>query len=120
MKAIFDTNILIDYLQGRAEAARELERYEGKLISTVTCIEVLVGARGDKEGSLLRSFLAGFTICELSQSVAEMAIRLRREHRLKVPDAIIYATAREQGCLLVTRNNRDFSAEWPDVRVPYE
>jgi hypothetical protein len=32
---------------------------------------------------------------------------------------MIYATARDRGCMLVTRNTKDFDADWPDVRVPY-
>ena len=38
---------------------------------------------------------------------------------LKLPDAIIFATADVEGRLLVTRNTRDFSPDDPGVRVPY-
>ena len=43
MKALFDTNILIDYLNGRDEAQRELAAYRQRLISIVTWMEVLAG-----------------------------------------------------------------------------
>ena len=61
---------------------------------------------------------AGFTVSgwnrsPLTPEVAEEAVRLRKEHHLKLPDAIIYATARAHGCLLVTRNTKDFSAREP-------
>ena len=48
------------------------------------------------------------------------AVELRRERRLRLPDAIIWATARCAGCLLVTRNTGDFPEDEPDVRVPYQ
>ncbi len=37
----------------------------------------------------------------------------------RLPDAIIWATAREASALLVTRNTKDFPADVPGVRVPY-
>ncbi len=51
--------------------------------------------------------------------VAREAVALRKASRLKLPDALILATARVHGLLLVTRNHRDFSPSEPDVRVPY-
>jgi len=58
-------------------------------------------------------------VMDLDTSVAEQAVALRRQHGLKVPDAIVYASAREQGCMLVSRNTKDFKTEWPDIRAPY-
>ena len=119
MKAVFDTNILIDYLNGVGAAAVELELYSDRLISVITQIEVLVGANGLDEERLIRRFLTGFKVLELGSSIADQAVSLRRQHGLKVPDAIVYASAREQGCILVSRNTKDFKTEWPDVRAPY-
>jgi predicted nucleic acid-binding protein len=39
--------------------------------------------------------------------------------KIRVPDAIILATARVESLLLVTRNTRDFPADLPGIRVPY-
>lgn len=47
MKAVFDTNILIDYLHGVTPARTEFERYEQVFISTVTWMEVVIGAPDD-------------------------------------------------------------------------
>ena len=44
---------------------------------------------------------------------------IRKKTRLKLPDAIILATARVHGLLLVTRNHRDFPKREPDIRIPY-
>jgi len=120
MKAVFDTNILIDYLNGRDEALKEFELYEDKIISVITFIEVLVGASSREEEAHIRDLLAMFVVHELSPAIAEKAIVLRKTMGFKIPDAIIYATARLEGCILVSRNTKDFKAEWPDVHVPYE
>ena len=120
MKAVFDTCILIDYLRGIQAARRELGLYEEKIVSTITFIETLVGAITKEEDDVIRGFLSAFRVANLETSIAERSIKIRKTHHLKVPDAIVYATAKENGCLLVTRNTKDLKTEWPDIRVPYQ
>jgi len=120
MKAVFDTNILIDYLNGIEAAKEELERFSKPAISLITWMEVLIGAKTREEEQTLRHFLERFETVELSDLVAEEAVRIRREHRLKLPDAIVWATATAQDALLVTRNTKDFPNSEPSVRVPYQ
>jgi predicted nucleic acid-binding protein len=73
MKALFDSDVLIDHLVGEAKADTELRR----------------------------------------------AVRIRRGARIKLPDAIIWASARTNGALLMTRNTKDYPKDDPFVRVPY-
>jgi hypothetical protein len=44
---------------------------------------------------------------------------VRKQRKLKLPDAIILATAQTADRLLITRNTRDFPADDPSVRIPY-
>jgi predicted nucleic acid-binding protein len=119
MNAVFDTNILIDYLKGIDAARDEMDRFDHPAISIITQIEVMVGVRNAEEEALVQAFLNRFRILDLSKEIGHETIQLRRKFRLKIPDAIVYATARTQGGLLVTRNTRDFSPDWVDVRMPY-
>lgn len=119
MRAVFDTNILIDFLNGHIPASQELSMYGEPIISIITYIEVLVGSKSEDETRMLKAFLKNFTIRELSNDIANISIQLRQDFRIKVPDAIVYATARNEGCILVSRNTKDFSKDNPDVRVPY-
>jgi predicted nucleic acid-binding protein len=119
MKAVFDTNILVDYLNGITAASRELEHYEEIAISIVTWMEVLAGADDAEEEAITREFLSRFKVQPLEKAVAERAIKIRRQHKLKLPDAIIWATAKELGRILVTRNTKDFSEKDAGIRVPY-
>ena len=48
----------------------------------------------------------------------ERTILVRRQMRLKLPDAIIYASALVTGRTLVTYNTRDFALGTPSVRNP--
>ncbi|MGD0941435.1 MAG: type II toxin-antitoxin system VapC family toxin [Terracidiphilus sp.] len=115
---LFDTNILIDYLSGISQARLELERYSNRAISVITWMEVMAGTTSVDEKQV-RTFLLTFTLLPLTSEVAEQAVSLRRERKIKLPDAIIQATAQVEDRLLITRNTRDFPSRDPDVRVPY-
>ena len=115
----FDTNILIDALHGHQPAFDEMDVSDLRWISRVSWIEVMVhGDNVTRAG--LESFLSDFAVDELDERTSRRAAELRRDKpRLKLPDAIILASAQVNGRTLVTRNTRDFPAEQPGVRVPY-
>lgn len=119
VKALFDTNILIDYLNAVPEARDELLRYDQRAISIITWMEVLIGAPPE-HAAATRGFLNGFDVIALDGSIAESAVALRQQHRIKLPDAIIWASAEVNAMLLVTRNTMDFPADDPGIRVPYK
>ncbi|HWF75885.1 MAG TPA: type II toxin-antitoxin system VapC family toxin [Caulobacteraceae bacterium] len=118
VKALFDSNILIDQLLGIAEARREIALYDDRAISIVTWIELLVGATPANLTGV-RAFLESFQTVELDRAVAEETAALRSAHRIKLPDAVVWASARIDGRLLVTRNTKDFPAGDPGIRHPY-
>lgn len=118
MKALLDTNILVDYLNGIVPAKKEIRLYEQALISMVTWMEVMVGA-GREDEATVRAFLDEFHRVSIDELVAEKAVALRRTRRLRLPDAIIRASALRENALLVTRNTKDFSPDEPGIRVPY-
>jgi predicted nucleic acid-binding protein len=118
VRALFDTNILIDYLRGVPAAATELARYDERSISAITWMEVLVGAPPGSERET-RAFLDGFRLIAIDGAVAEGAVALRRTRRLRLPDAIIWASAQAHGMLLVTRDTKGFPSDDPGVRMPY-
>lgn len=118
MKALLDTNILIDYLNGIDAAREEIRRYEAPLISTITWMEVIVGVSND-ERQAVRSFLSRFIQVNIDAEVAEIAVSIRRKFKMRLPDAIIWASARRENALLISRNTKDFPADSPGVRAPY-
>ena len=116
--ALFDTNIPIDHLRGIPAAATELARYDERSISAITWMEVPVGAPLGSERET-RAFLDGFRLIEIDRDVAQGAVALRRAHRLRLPDAIVWASARAHAMLLVTRDIKGFPSDDPGVRMPY-
>lgn len=119
LNALIDSDVLLDFLDGYAPAAREIGRYRDCCISIISWMEVLTGARTGADEDIRRGFLAHFRVVPLTPRVAEEAVALRRKHKLKLPDAIIWASAVVENCLLVSRNTKDFPAEQPGVRFPY-
>jgi hypothetical protein len=117
MIAVFDTNIVVDALNGVAAADAEYQRYERVLISRITWMEVLVGETGDD--TYIRNFFESrFEIVPIDDEIAEAAIKLRRSHKVKLPDAIVWATAQVRSIELVTRDT-DFKSNWVGIRHPY-
>ena len=121
MRAIFDTNILIDHLNAIAAASKEIALYQSPMISQITWMEVMAGADSEVERKILRPFLASFEIVQLTIGVMEKAALLKAESKLKLPDAIILASALVNNLILVTRDTKAFKqSQWPNIRVPYE
>lgn len=116
---LFDTVILIDALRDVAPARVELLRHKRNWISRISWIEVMAGARPE-ESEIVEDFLRHFSVVEISEDVGRRAAAIRSQRRsLKLPDAIIWASAQTSGKIIVTRNTRDFPAQMPGIRVPY-
>jgi predicted nucleic acid-binding protein len=78
-----------------------------------------LAATGEVE-SATHEFLSAFNVIALDGAIAERAVTIRRDHHVKLPDAIIRATAQAHAMLLVTRNTKDFKTGDPGVRMPYK
>lgn len=119
VEAVFDTNILIDYLVGREDARQELDRYARRAISIITWMELQIGSRNEGEADVIDLFLREFRVMDITRQVARRAIEIRRSARVRLPDALIWATAQLESAILVTRNTKDFPKDDPGIRIPY-
>ena len=72
-------------------------------------MEVLVGATSGTEHGTRA----------IDDAIAERAAALRRTHRLKLPDAVVWASAQVHSMLLVTRDAKAFPVGDPGIRMPY-
>ncbi len=116
--AVFDSNILIDLVRGFEPAADEIDRYDTREISVITWMEVLAGVDPQQQASI-RDLLSRFHKLPITDEIAEQAVIERRNRRIKLPDAILIATAIVRGGRLVTRNTKDFPRNEKHVRIPY-
>ena len=113
MRALLDTNVIIDAVGGRDPAVRALEqavRSEWVGYSAITRLEVLCypNLTSDEERAL-RTVLGELVEVPVVAVIIDRAIRIRRACRIRTPDAIIAATALESNATLITRNTKDFS-----------
>lgn len=119
MSVLLDSCILIDLLRGVAAATEFLEGVGPAAVSEITWMEALTGAPDAESEGPIRHLLATFDRLPIDDEVSEETLRVRRERRIKLPVAIILATARVHRIVLATRNTKDFDRQDPAVRVPY-
>lgn len=78
-------------------------------ISVITRAEVLAWPSHTAQSIELASAgMLGFEQIDVDPAIADEAARIRRECNLKLPDALIAATAKLRGLAVVTANMRDF------------
>jgi predicted nucleic acid-binding protein len=119
MKALFDTNIIIDALNGHAAARQEIKANRDAAISVVSYVEVMAGTFPQNHDAA-RAMLLGFKVVDVDVDIADYAIILRQERGLSLTDALIVATAQATGRTLVTRDKKLVNEfDDPLVRVPY-
>jgi len=99
---LLDTNAVIYLVNGRLAHPLRDGNYG---ISIITEIELLsFPGLSDEEERKIRELLSALECVHLTDKVRDHAIKLRRDHRLKIPDAIIAASALELGATLLTND----------------
>jgi predicted nucleic acid-binding protein len=115
---IIDTNIAISSLANTLPPGGVLfVNTLDPVISVITKIELLGWYNVAPSDLLtLQNFTAKATVLSLQPDIVTQTIRLRQQHRMKTPDAIIAATAMIHSLILVTRNVSDFR-QIPGIRL---
>jgi predicted nucleic acid-binding protein len=104
MTGLLDTNVALYLLGGCLAEPLPVGEYG---VSVITEMELLAWpSLNAAEEEKVRAFLTTLTICELTASIRARAVALRRAERLKLPDAIIVATAQEFGVELWSNDDR--------------
>ena len=109
---MIDSNIVIDYLMGKLPQ-------DGKnfmdgvindvpLVSIITKIEVLGFNSPIPVFQMLSEFFDDSIVLGLTDEIADQAIELRKNSKIKLPDAIIAASAIANNFDLLSRNVDDF------------
>lgn len=119
-RALLDSNIII-CLSKREVPLSFLDQFDEHYISVITYMEVLgYQFRNPKEEEFIREMIEVFRILFIDQRIADMAIQIRKKRRIKLPDAIIAATAKALNLCLVTRNIDDFKKVEIQIANPFD
>ena len=115
---LLDSNVIIGYLAGKIpssgmEVVSEIVAKRPN-ISVISQIEVLRFNDTSENEAILEEFINMSKIYPLSNNIVERTIKLCKQINLKLPDAIIAATAIIENYTLVTRNIDDFKKA-PDL-----
>ena len=127
VKYLWDTNTAIYYLQQQFSTSAEkfiddLLIDSQPAISAITEIELLCCKHStEKDEEMLHYFIKDCWIIELEQEIKHKTAAIRRKHRIKLPDAIIAASALVYDLILISRNIPDFSSiEGLEVVNPWD
>ncbi|MCP4695276.1 MAG: type II toxin-antitoxin system VapC family toxin [Gammaproteobacteria bacterium] len=118
---LLDSNMIIYHLQGALEEKEEAFLIEALTadahISVISRIEVL-GWRGHTDESLEKAqqFLNGLYEIPLTEEIVATCISMKQNLSIKLPDAVIAATALQLSMPLMTRNTADFE-HVPDLQL---
>ena len=107
---LIDSNVIIDFCNGKLSINGRtfLENIEPE-ISIITNIELFATKNiSEQEYALLNKFVAITTIHPVNADLVKTIIDIRQFYKLKLPDAIIAATALVFNLDLVSRNLSDF------------
>ena len=110
-ECLIDTNVLIDAQMGRL-TGRGLDYLANVInrnftISFITLIEYL-GYKEITKSS--EEFISFAKVIEIDKLIIQKCIDLRKNYKIKIPDAIIAATALSCNLTLITNNEKDFVA----------
>jgi predicted nucleic acid-binding protein len=111
---LFDAELLIWIQRGNHRAAALVERDEERFISVLTYMELLQGAKEKRQHEYILDFLHEFSfrILPLSENIGHRAAIYIEEyslsHGLRTGDAIVAATATENGLTLCSSNVKHY------------
>ena len=109
-----DTCILIEYFKENPDVTKLIDEtgIENIVLNSIIVMELISGARNKSELNSLKKRLNSFYVLEINQSVMDKANSLLEDyhlsHSLKIPDAVIAATASFHDVPLFTLNKKDF------------
>lgn len=116
---LIDTNIAIYLLGGDQKVAEILDQSQ-VFVSFISELELLSFEQEDNsDTAILREFLNDVMIIDINKKIKDYTIEIRKERKLKLPDAIIAGTAKFLNIPLMTADDQFRNVEDPPI-IYYE
>ncbi|MBS1640601.1 MAG: type II toxin-antitoxin system VapC family toxin [Bacteroidetes bacterium] len=112
IKYLLDTNAIISLLSGNNHLNKKLNESDWVGVSIISQLEFLSYTKlSEKDKQLFYTFIERVEVVNLNNNdvlLTEHIISIRKNNKLKIPDAIIAASAITYNCLLIT-NDKAYS-----------
>ncbi|MEZ4942742.1 MAG: type II toxin-antitoxin system VapC family toxin [Saprospiraceae bacterium] len=106
---LLDTNILIYRSKGLLDFRALSSRYDNLYVSAITWMEALgFNFSNPQEQAGIEAILNAIQVVHTDMDIVKQVISYRQTRKIKIPDAIILATAKKLDAELVTTNDADF------------
>lgn len=115
---LLDSNILIYLSKKKLEFEKVASPDDEMFISVITYMEVMgYQFSNNNEEKFIDKLCSNLPVIDLDANIVEKVIQIRRKNKIKLPDAIILATAIDNNLQLITANIDDFSNIEPDLVI---
>ncbi|HPZ07037.1 MAG TPA: type II toxin-antitoxin system VapC family toxin [Candidatus Eremiobacteraeota bacterium] len=112
-KYLLDTNVIINLLKIEKAKRKFIDKNPLFFLSIITEIELLsYHYLSYEDEQKIKKLLKKTQIINIDTLIKEETIRIRKQHNLKLPDAIICATAFTQSLCLVTDDKDLLKFSW--------
>lgn len=117
---LIDSNAAIDFLSGKYELPGQsfmnMVVNDIPVLSIISKIEILGFTCPEDVYIILKSFISESLVIPLTETIVDKTIEIRKETKVKLPDAIIAATCLVSDLILITHNVNDFK-NIPDLII---
>ncbi len=116
--ALLDSNVFIYISQRQLDFEKLLEHYDNFYVSVISKMEVF-GYNFDnkEEKEIVENLFMEIELLNLNEDIVNKVIETRKKKKIKLPDAIVYATASTNDIDLITRNVGDFQNIDKNIKV---
>lgn len=121
--ALFDTDVMVDFLRGHPKAVALLKSHASAVsLSSIVVAELYAGVKGDRELSILDDLIAICRVVPVTPEIARAGGIHKRDfaksHGVGLADAIIAATVEAEHTKLMTLNVKHYPM-LDDLEPPY-
>jgi predicted nucleic acid-binding protein len=108
-KGLLDSNVIIDAAKGLVSTQEIVNNYDYLYASIISYVETLgYNFSDNSEKEMISQLLGAIEIVDLNKDIANIAIEYRRRKKIKLPDALVLATAKYLNANLLTSDGDDF------------